>query len=222
MGELVFVLLNLICIGFIYLIHRYYGKEQFYLLAVIYAISSFMMSFKVTKIFGLDINMGIIFSGGIIEILYYFISKYDKREIKKLLIMVIGGILSLELFLIINSLIIPSVYDSAATNYQNLVFNNLAMFIFYPIAMLATYILSSYCFVELKGEKNRKLGKTLVTIIGIAFIDTALFIYFSYAFIIDFETATNIALSNYFVKMIGWVVGIYVVYKIIGVKKVKE
>lgn len=222
MGELVFIVLILICMGLIYLVHRYYGKEQFYLLMVIYAIASFMMSFRVTRVFGLDINMGLIFGSGLLGILYYFINKYDKKEIKNLLVILMISILGIELFLTINSLMLPSVYDSASFDYQNIVFNNLPMMILYPVATLITFILSSYCFVELKKEKKNRLQKNLVTMIGIVFIDTFIFIYFSYAFIINFEEAIYIALGNYFVKMLWCLLVIIITDKIIGVKKVKE
>ena len=52
MSAIVFLLLIAISIGLIYLIHRYFGKSQFYLIAVIYSILSFLMSFKLIKVFG--------------------------------------------------------------------------------------------------------------------------------------------------------------------------
>ena len=55
MSEFVFLLLVGICIGFVYIVHKYFSKSEFYLLGIIYTIISFLMSFKLINIFGMDI-----------------------------------------------------------------------------------------------------------------------------------------------------------------------
>ena len=71
MSVLVFILLFIIMIGLIYLVHRYLSKSELYLLALIYGIISFIMSFKMINIFGIYVNGSIIFNTGLIMILYY-------------------------------------------------------------------------------------------------------------------------------------------------------
>ena len=73
-GEVLFLLFIVICIGLIYIVHKYFGKYEFYFLGVIYTVISFLMSFKLINIFGLNINPSIIFSSGLLAILYYFIN----------------------------------------------------------------------------------------------------------------------------------------------------
>ena len=73
MNVMIFLLLSIICIGLIFIIHKYFGKEELYFLAIIYAIVALMMSFKTIKIFGIDINASIIFDSGIIFIFSFFI-----------------------------------------------------------------------------------------------------------------------------------------------------
>lgn len=82
MSEFVFLLLVGICIGFIYIVHKYFSKSEFYLLGIIYTIISFLMSFKLINIFGMDVNPSIIFTSGIFMIIYYFINRYDVKEYK--------------------------------------------------------------------------------------------------------------------------------------------
>ena len=183
MSAIVFLLLIAISIGLIYLIHRYFGKSQFYLIAVIYSILSFLMSFKLIKVFGVNINASVIFSSGLLIILYYFINRYGKSEIKRLIMAIfVSGC-----FLMLNTFMIPSIYDNNSPFYQNLVLDNLAIVILYPISLLITLLLSSYCFELLKNEDKNRLIKTLVTIIGLMFIDTFIFIYFIYSILIRFD-----------------------------------
>ncbi len=71
MSIVIFLLLICICLGLIYIVHRYFDKHEFYILAIIYSVLSFIMSFKLVNIFGIDINLGIIFSQNYLS---YFIT----------------------------------------------------------------------------------------------------------------------------------------------------
>ena len=105
--------------------------------------------------------------------------------------------------------------------YQNIVFDNLPIFVLYPISLTITMFLSEYCFRELKKEEKKELLKTILTIFGIIFIDSCIFIYFSYAFIIKFDTSLVIALDNYLVKVGIMIIYILIVNKLFMVRKVK-
>ena len=119
------------------------------------------------------------------------------------------------------SLMIPSIYDVIGANYDNLILDNLCIVILYPISLFITLYLSGYCFEEFKHIKKNKYIKLLLIIIGIMFIDTFIFIYFSYAFLIRFNTSVMITLGNYLVKTIITFIYIILINKIIKVKKVK-
>ena len=45
-GEVLFLLFIVICIGLIYIVHKYFGKYEFYFLGIVYTVISFLMSFK--------------------------------------------------------------------------------------------------------------------------------------------------------------------------------
>lgn len=221
MSILVFVLLICICLGLIYIVHKYYGKNEFYILAIIYSVLSFIMSFKLVKIWGIDINLGIIFSSGLIAILYYFINRYGKGEDKKLITLMGVSTLLFGIILLLNSFIVPSLSDSNSIMYQELIFDNMPILILYPISLIGTMILSRYTFGELKNEDSKKLIKTIFTIIGLLFADVFVFIYFSYAFIIRFDTSMMITLGNYLVKCVISVGLVLIVNRLFEVKKVK-
>ena len=222
MSEILFLLFITICIGIIYIIHKYYGKYEFYFIGIIYTIISFFMSFKLINVFGMDINPSIIFSSGLLVIIYYFIKRYDIKEYKKFNMMIIITNIILYIYLLVNTFMIPSIYDRMSSLYQNLVLNNLIIFITYPISMIITLYLGGYCFKELKGETEKKSIKLAATILGLMFIDTFIFIYFSYAFLIRFDKAIIIAIENYFIKCIIMIMYVFFVNKILSVKKVKQ
>lgn len=179
------------------------------------------MSFKLINIFGLNINPSIIFSSGLLAILYYFIKRYDVKEYKKFSMLVLITNVVLYMFLLSNAFMIPSIYDKTSSLYQSLVLDNLVMFITYPIAMIVTLYLGGYCFKTLKEEKEKKNIKIIATIVGLMFIDTFIFIYFSYAFLIRFDKAIIIAIENYFIKSIIMIIYVFIINKILSVKKVK-
>ena len=53
------------------------------------------------------------------------------------------------------------------------------------------------------------------------FIDVAIFIYFSYAFIIRYDTVIEIAIDNYLVKVGIMIIYTLIVNKLFMVRKVK-
>ena len=72
-----------------------------------------------------------------------------------------------------------------------------------------------------RNVENYELGKTLATIVGIIFIDVFIFVYFSYAILIKFDTAIKITLDNYLIKTIIMVVYTLIINKLFMVRKVK-
>ena len=78
-----------------------------------------------------------------------------------------------------------------------------------------------------KDAKKQKIAKIILittiiaTIVGLMFIDTFIFIYFSYAFLIRFDKAIIIAIENYFIKSIIMIIYVFIINKILNVKKVK-
>ena len=112
MNVIVFLLLMVISIGMIYLVHRYFGKKEFYLIASIYSVISFIMCFKTIDLFGLYINGSIIFNIGLIMILYYFINKYNDKEIKRLITTIMLSICLVDIFVLLSGLIKPSLYNN--------------------------------------------------------------------------------------------------------------
>ena len=221
MSIVIFLLLICICLGLIYIVHRYFDKHEFYILAIIYSVLSFIMSFKLVNIFGIDINLGIIFSSGLLVILYYFVNRYGKGEDKKLITTIGISTILFGIILILNTIIVPSLSDKNSIIYQSLIFDNIPILILYPISLIGTLIFSSYIFNELKKEYSYRLVKTLLTVLGIVFADVFIFIYFSYAFIIKFDTSIMIALGNYLFKTIITIMYILIINKIFDVKKVK-
>ena len=191
------------------------------LLGIIYSIVSFIMSFKLVNIIGVNINANLIFSSGLLVILYYFINRYSEKESRKFIITILTSSLLCMFYFMISAFMAPSIYDKMSIFYQNLVLDNLAIVILYPISLAVTMFLSEYCFRELNKENKKKNIKNVFTILGVIFIDVAIFIYFSYAFIIRFDTAIKIAIDCYLVKTGIMIVYTLIVNKLFMVKKVK-
>lgn len=220
-SAIVFILLMTICLGLIYLIHKYFGKEQFYLLGIIYSVVSFILSFKLINVFGININANIIFTSGILLILYYFVNRYNEKESRKFIITILITSLMCMTFFGLTVFMIPSIYDKMSVFYQSLILDNLAILILYPISFAITMFLSEYCFRELKDVEKKKNLKLIFVILSIMFIDTAIFTYFSYAFIIRFDTAMMIAIDCYLFKTVMMIVYVLIVNRLFTVRKVK-
>lgn len=222
MSVFVFLLLMIICLGFIYLVHRYLGKTEFYLLAIIYAVISFILSFKIIYAFGISINLGIIFSSSLVMILYYFIRRYGDDDAKKVILVIIISTIICALFMLLNVFMTPSLYDNMSSYYQNLILNNLAIVVLYPLTLTTVLYLARYSFNELSNTESKRFIKMILMLIGISFIYTGIFIYFSYAIIIRFDVAIRIFLGNYLVMSLILIVYFLVIDKLFMIRKVKR
>lgn len=222
MSEIIFITLLALCIGLVYIVHKYFGKEEFYLLTIIYMIISLITSFKIIKVFGIDINANAIFYLGILTIIYYFVNRYSYAEVKRFLFMIIMFSMVSSIFLILASLYVPSIYDLFGSSYTNLILSNGLLVVLHLGCLVFTSLLSFYCFNLLKIEKEKRLVKVLITNVGLLFIDSFLFSYFGYAFTIHFSIALRISLNNYLIRVIIMVIYFILINKIFGVKKVKE
>lgn len=221
MSILVFILLFIIMIGLIYLVHRYLSKSELYLLTLIYGIISFIMSFKMINIFGIYVNGSIIFNTGLIMILYYFINKYNEKEIKRLIISIILSICFIDVLVLINGLIEPSLYNNNYAYFRDMVVNNYMIFILYPIFTFISLFLYTYLFKEIKKIKEDKDLKILLPILGLTFIDIFIFVFLTNIIKFRFGISFMIALGNYIVKSFIMIGSIFLIDRIVKIKKVK-
>lgn len=220
MNWLIFLLLIVICVGLIYIVHRYFNKHEFYLISVMYSVISLILSFKLITIFGIRINMSIIFISGILIILYYFINRYDGSEIKKYIITIMTSTISTILLMLIFSAMMPFMYDETIILIRNLIFDNWPIFVLHPLSLFVMLLLCSYCFKELKVDKTRRNLKMILTVMGLTFIEVLLLVYFSYSITIKFNDALLIAIDNYFIMVIIMISMLLLINKIMKVKKV--
>ena len=217
----IFLLLIAVCLGLIYMVHKYSGKEQFYMLGIIYSVISFLLSFKLINIFGVDINTGLIFSSGILVMLYYFVNRYSEKESRRYILSISGVSLLCLAFFLLLVLMEPSVYDKMSSFYEILILDNLSIAVLYPISLIVTLFLGEYCFKEVKKEESKKLLKLILVVCGLIFIESLIFIYFGYAFVIRFDTAMKIAIDNYLIKVGIMTIYVLIVNRLFMVRKVK-
>lgn len=221
MSIVIFLLLIVISLGLIYIAHRYFGKHELYLLDILYCILSFLLSFKLINIFGMSINLGIIFNSCIIMIIYYFVNRFGKTDLRKIVITSIVTIFSCIFLLLMLSFMVGSLYDENIILFKDLLFDNLLMVILYPIGLIVSILLSSYGFNELKRVEKGKKIKSIMVLIGIIFVDVFLVTYFSYIAKVEDSASMLISIDNYFVKAIVTILMYFILDRIIKVKKVK-
>lgn len=222
MSEFIFIILLAISIGLIYIAHKYFGKDELYLLSIIYVVVSLIMSFKIIDVFGIDINSNICVYLGLISLIYYFTNRYSIEESKRLFFIIIITSIVSSIILILAGLYVPSIYDLFGSSYNNLILNNGLIIVLHSGCLILSSLLCFYCFNLLKLEKGKRFFKYVITIVGLLFIDSFLFSYFGYAFTIDFTIALRISINNYLVRVIVMIFYLLLIDKIFKVKKVRE
>ena len=82
---IIVLLLILVSLLLIYSMYKIYDKRGLYFSLVIMNIMSFILSFKIIKIFSLNINLGLIPMISIFTIIYIIITKYSIKDKKTIL-----------------------------------------------------------------------------------------------------------------------------------------
>ena len=77
---IIVLLLILVSLLLIYSMYKIYDKRGLYFSLVIMNIMSFILSFKIIKIFSLNINLGLIPMISIFTIIYIIITKYSIKK----------------------------------------------------------------------------------------------------------------------------------------------
>ena len=103
-----------------------------------------------------------------------------------------------------------------------MVVNNYMIFILYPIFTFISLFLYTYLFKEIKKIKEDKDLKILLPILGLTFIDIFIFVFLTNIIKFTFGISFMIALGNYIVKSLIIIGSIFIMDRIIKIKKVRS
>ena len=202
MSEIIFLILIGITILTTYLLYKLFDKRGLYFSLVILNLMTLILSFKIIEILKLNINLGIVPFIGTLTILYLFVIKYGKKEIKELIkislyVNVLGAI-----FLVIINYFIPALTETISINIKATFIYNYKILITYPLIMLLSQYLTIKLYTFVSEIQINKAVCILLTYIITAIIYTTFNYMISYILILSIKDSIYIGISTYIIGLV--------------------
>ena len=136
MEEIITIVLILLTMLITFCLFKMLDKRGLYFSLVIMNLLGLVLSFKISQILTININIGIIPIIAALSIIYIFITKYGYKETKNLLLVSLYSNIAMSVLLIIMNYFIPAITETVSINMQGTFEYNYKILIVYPLIML--------------------------------------------------------------------------------------
>ena len=118
MEEIITIVLILLTMLITFCLFKMLDKRGLYFSLVIMNLLGLVLSFKISQILTININIGIIPIIAALSIIYIFITKYGYKETKNLLLVSLYSNIAMSVLLIIMNYFIPAITETVSINMQ--------------------------------------------------------------------------------------------------------
>lgn len=221
MEEIITIILILLSMLTIYCLYKMLDKRGLYFCLVIMNLISFVLSFKISYIFKMNVNLGIIPLIATFTIIYIFLIKYNIKETKNLLLITLYSNITTSLLLTVMNFFIPAITETISINMQGTFEYNYKILIVYPILILISQLAATKLFGLLKQIQDNISISVILTYIITGLICTVIMYVISYINIIELKYSLFLGISTYILGLTGTIISI-VFINILNQKKVKK
>jgi len=221
MDLMLIILMIALSIFFIFVSNYLLEKNGIKNIYLIYNVIAFILSFKILKVFEININANIVLSSLFISLTYLIIEKTSPKEYKDIIFETLIINLTVGLMIFISSLYIGTIDDSVTTYMNNVFLDNYKILISYPIVTLINQVAILLIYNIIKETKNGINIKIILTNLTVIMIETILFCISSYIFDIELIYLPILIISNYLIKVIITTIYTPFISYLIRQKKVK-
>ena len=197
MEEIITLVLILLTLLVIFCLYKMLDKRGLYFSLVILNLISFILSFKISYIFKMNINVGIIPLISTFTIIYIFLKKYNVKETKNLLLITLYSIIITALLLTIINFFIPAITETISINLKETFEYNYKILISYPIIVLISQFLTIKLFELLKQLQDNISVSVILTYIITGLLYTVLAYIISYIEIMEIRYSLFLGISTY-------------------------
>lgn len=202
MEEAIVVVFTLLLLLTTFCLYKMLDKRGLYFALVIFHLISFVLSFKISDIFKLNVNIGIIPLIGVMTIFFLFILKYGQKEKKNLLtITLYSNIITALLFAIM------IYYDQAITetisiNMQGTFEYNYKILIAFPIVVAISEYLSIKLFDLVNQIQTSIVVSGILTYIITGLIYTVGLYLIVYIHILEVKYSLFLGITTYILGLV--------------------
>ena len=218
---IIVLLLILVSLLLIYSMYKIYDKRGLYFSLVIMNIISFILSFKIIKIFSLNINLGLIPMISIFTIIYIIITKYSIKDKKTILSLSLYTNIITSILILITNYFIPTVSETISISIKGTFEYNYKILILYPITILLSQYIIIKLFNYLKELQSNIIINITLTYITTGLVYTLVFYLIAYINLIDIKNTIFMGVSSFLIGIIITLLNTLII-DLIFKKKVKK
>ena len=199
MEENITIVLILLTMLVTFCLFKMLDKRGLYFSLVIMNLLGLVLSFKISQILTINMNIGIIPMIATLSIIYIFIIKYGYKETKNLLLVSLYSNIAMSVLLIIMNYFIPAITETVSINMQGTFEYNYKILIVYPLIMLlGQYTVTKLYKLISSLQRNTSICITLTYIIT-GLIYTIVFYLLAYINILEISYSIFLGISTYII-----------------------
>lgn len=197
MEEIITIILILLTLLTIFCLYKILNKRGLYFALVMMNLISFVLSFKISYIFKMNVNLGIIPLIASFSILYIFLTKYSAKETKNLLLITLYANITASLLLVVMNFFIPAINETISINMQGTFEYNYKILIIYPIIVLLSQLSTAKLYLLLKEIQDNDTISMSLTYVITGLLYTIIMYAIAYIKVIDFKYSLFLGVSTY-------------------------
>ena len=221
MSEIILIVLIILTMTITYCLYQLLDKRGLYFSLVIMNLVAFVLSFKITYLFKININIGLVPLIASLSIIYIFITKYGYKETKNLILISLYSNITAGIMLIIMNYFLPAITETISINMQGTFEYNYKILIAYPIIIT----LSQYTVIKLYKLITSLNSNTsicvMLTYIITGLLYTIVFYILSYIETINISNSLFIGISSYIIGIPITIINLLLINYITNKKVIK-
>ena len=197
MEEIIVIILILLTLLAIFCLYKIFDKRGLYFSLVMFDLIAFVLTFKITYVFKMNINIGIIPLISTFTILYIFLSKYNIKETNNLLKITLYANITTALLLIVTNYFIPTITETISINMKGTFEHNYKILIVYPIITYLSQLTSIKLYGLLQQIQDNVSISMILTYIITGILYTIVMYILSYINILQIPQSLFLGVSTY-------------------------
>lgn len=208
MEEIITIILILLTLLTIFCLYKMLDKRGLYFSLVILDLISFVLTFKISYIFKMNINVGIIPLIASFTVIYIFLTKYNSKETKNLLSITFYSNITASLLLTVMNYFIPAITETISINMQGTFEYNYKILVAYPIIVLISQLSTAKLYNLLKQIQDNISISIALTYIITGLIYTVLFYAIAYIGLMEMTYSLFMGVSTYILGLVITIINI--------------
>lgn len=202
MEETIVLVFTLLLLLTTFCLYKMLDKRGLYFSLVIFNLISFVLSFKISNIFKMNINVGIIPLIGVITVFFLFTKKYGEKEKKNLLKITAYSNISVAILLAIMNFFEPAITETISINMQGTFEYNYKILISFPIIAIISEYISIKLFNLVNQIQSSLIVSGILTYIITGLVYTVIFYLVAYIEILEIKYSLFLGISTYILGLV--------------------